>query len=160
MGLWDPKWDPKTRVAWRELRGGEGNSGCLDARRDRACVLPASAYFVYIVLMGTKHIGELEQMVLLAITRLGSDAYGMAVLRELESRADRVVSRGALYLVLERMVQKGYLSTRLGEPTPGRGGRAKRFFELTEVGREAIRVSGRSLRALWEGMDFLLEEGS
>ena len=75
--------------------------------------------------MGTKHIGELEQMVLLAIVRLGPDAYGMAVLRELETRADRVVSRGALYLVLERMVQKGYLSTRLGEPTPGRGGRAK-----------------------------------
>ena len=116
--------------------------------------------FVYNVLMGTKHIGELEQMVLLAIVRLGPDAYGMAVLRELETRADRVVSRGALYLVLERMVQKGYLSTRLGEPTPGRGGRAKRFFELTEVGREAIRISGRSLRALWEGMDFLLEEGS
>ncbi len=50
--------------------------------------------------MGTKRIGELEQMVLLAITRLGADAYGMAVLRELETRADRVVSRGALYLVL------------------------------------------------------------
>ncbi len=110
--------------------------------------------------MGTKRIGELEQMVLLAIARLGADAYGMAVLRELESRADRVVSRGALYLVLERMVQKGYLSTRRGEPTPGRGGRAKRFFELTDGGREAIRVSGRSLRALWEGMDFLLEDGS
>ena len=114
--------------------------------------------FVYNVLMGTKHIGELEQMVLLAIARLGPDAYGMAVLRELESRADRVVSRGALYLVLERMVQKGYLSTRLGEPTPGRGGRAKRFFELTEVGREALRICGRSLFALWEGMDFLLED--
>ncbi len=116
--------------------------------------------FVYNVLMGTKHIGELEQMVLLAIARLGPDAYGMAVLRELEGRADRVVSRGALYLVLERMVQKGYLSTRLGEPTPGRGGRAKRFFELTEVGREALRICGRSLFALWEDMDFLLEEGS
>ena len=117
-------------------------------------------YFVYNVLMGTKHIGELEQMVLLAIVRLGLDAYGMGVLRELESRADRVVSRGALYLVLERMVQKGYLSTRLGESTPGRGGRARRFFELTEVGREALRICGRSLFALWEDMDFLLEEGS
>ena len=109
--------------------------------------------------MGTKHIGELEQMVLLAIVRLGPDAYGMAVLRELEERADRVVSRGALYLVLERMVQKGYLSARLGEPTPGRGGRAKRFFGLTEAGKAALRTSGRSLLALWDGMEFLLEEG-
>jgi DNA-binding PadR family transcriptional regulator len=109
--------------------------------------------------MGAKHIGELEQMVLLAISRLGPDAYGMSVLRELETRADRVVSRGALYLVLERMVQKGYLSTRLGGPTPGRGGRAKRFFELTGSGKEALRVSGRSLLALWDGQEFLLEEG-
>ena len=108
--------------------------------------------------MGAKHIGELEQMVLLAISRLGSDAYGMSVLRELQTRADRVVSRGALYLVLERMVQKGYLTACLGEPTPGRGGRAKRFFELTEAGKEALRVSGRSLRALWDGMEFLLED--
>ncbi len=109
--------------------------------------------------MGAKHIGELEQMVLLAIIRLGSDAYGMSVLRELQTRANRAVSRGALYLVLERMVQKGYLATRLGEPTPGRGGRAKRFFELTEAGKEALRVSGRSLLALWDGMEFLLEDG-
>ncbi len=109
--------------------------------------------------MAVKRIGELEQMVLLAISRLGADAYGMSVLRELATRADRAVSRGALYLVLERMVQKGYLTTRLGEPTPGRGGRAKRFFDLTEAGKEALRVSGRSLLALWDGMEFLLEEG-
>lgn len=109
--------------------------------------------------MGTKHIGELEQLVLLAISRLGSEAYGMSVLRQLETRADRAVSRGALYLVLERMVQKGYLTTHLGEPTPGRGGRAKRFFELTEAGKEALRVSGRALLALWDGMEFLLEDG-
>lgn len=110
--------------------------------------------------MGTKHLGELEQMVLLAICRLGPNAYGMSVLRELETRANRVASRGALYLVLERMVQKGYLTTRLGEPTPGRGGRAKRFFELTESGKEALSVSGRSLLALWDGLEHLLEEGS
>jgi len=109
--------------------------------------------------MSAKRIGELEHMVLLAIARLGPDAYGMSVLRELEERAHRDVSRGALYLVLERLVGKGYLDTRMGETSAVRGGRAKRFFGLTEQGREALRVSGRSLLALWDGMESLLEEG-
>lgn len=114
--------------------------------------------FVYNVLM-TKHVGELEHMILLAIVRLGPDAYGMSILRELDERADREVSRGALYLILERMVEKGYLDTRMGEPGSERGGRAKRFFELTDAGREALRVSGRSLLALWDGLESILEEG-
>jgi DNA-binding PadR family transcriptional regulator len=112
------------------------------------------------VLLGAKHIGEFGQMGLLAISRLGSDAYGISVLRELETRADPAVSRGGLYLVLERMVQKGYLSTRLGESTPGRGSRAKRFFSLTEAGKEALRVSGRALLTLWDSMEFLFEDGA
>ncbi len=98
-------------------------------------------------------------MILLAIVRLGPDAYGMSILRELDERADREVSRGALYLILERMVQKGYLDTRMGEPSSERGGRAKRFFELTDTGREALRISGRSLLALWDGLESILEEG-
>jgi len=109
--------------------------------------------------MTPKHLGELEHMVLLSIVRLGPDAYGMSVLRELEERAGRKVSRGALYLVLERLVEKGYLRANMGEPSPERGGRAKRFFDLTDEGREALRVSGRSLMALWDGMESLLEEG-
>jgi PadR family transcriptional regulator, regulatory protein PadR len=121
--------------------------------------IAAPQYLVYNVLMTAKHVGELEHMILLAIVRLGRDAYGMSILRELDERADRKVSRGALYLVLERMVQKGYLDSRMGEPTSERGGRAKRFFELTGAGKEALRVSGRSLLALWDGLESLLEEG-
>lgn len=79
--------------------------------------------------------------------------------RELAERARRKVSRGGLYLVLERVVKKRYLILRMGEPSAERGGRAKRFFQLTDEGREALRVSGRSLLALWDGMDFLLEDG-
>lgn len=109
--------------------------------------------------MTAKHVGELEHLILLAVARLGPKAYGMAILRELAEHADREVSRGALYLILERLVEKGYLSPRMGEPSPERGGRAKRFFELTDEGREALRVSGRSVLALWDGMEFLLEEG-
>jgi DNA-binding PadR family transcriptional regulator len=109
--------------------------------------------------MSTKHLGELEHMVLLSILRLGADAYGMSVLRELEERAGRKVSRGALYLVLERLVEKEYLVASMGEPSPERGGRAKRFFQLTDEGREALRASGRSLMALWDGVEFLLGDG-
>jgi DNA-binding PadR family transcriptional regulator len=109
--------------------------------------------------MVAKHVGELEHMVLLAIIRLGPDAYGMSVLRELAERADREVSRGALYLVLERLVHKGYVRASMGEPSPERGGRAKRFFQLTDEGRDALRVSGRSLMALWDGMEYLLGDG-
>jgi len=124
----------------------------------RLALAPLNA-FVYNVLMGARHIGELEHMVLLAIVRLGPDAYGMSVLRELAERADRKVSRGALYLVLERLVQKEYLVASMGEPSPERGGRAKRFFQLTDEGREALRASGRSLMALWDGVEFLLGDG-
>jgi len=121
--------------------------------------IAAARGLVYNVLMTAKHVGELEHMILLSIVRLGRDAYGMSILRELDERADRKVSRGALYLVLERMVQKGYLHPRMGEPTSERGGRAKRYFELTDAGKEALRVSGRSLLALWDGLESLLEEG-
>ena len=119
-----------------------------------------TGYLVYNVLMSTRRIGELEHMILLAIVRLGDDAYGMSILRELEERADRSVSRGALYLVLERMVKKGYLTAHMGEPEAVRGGRAKRHFALTEGGREVLRVSGRSLLALWDGLEFLLDEAT
>ncbi|MEQ9401414.1 MAG: helix-turn-helix transcriptional regulator [Longimicrobiales bacterium] len=108
--------------------------------------------------MGTTHLGELEHMILLAVVRLGPDAYGMSVLRELEERAGRTVSRGGLYLVLERMVQKGYLATRMSDATPTRGGRAKRYFELTDDGREALRISGRAVLALWDGLEHLLDD--
>jgi len=115
--------------------------------------------FVYNVLMASKHVGELEHMVLLAIVRLGPEAYGMSILRELEDRANREVSRGGLYLVLERMVEKGYLETRMGDPSPERGGRAKRFFQLTDLGSEVLRISGRSILAMWDGLEPLLEQG-
>lgn len=128
------------------------------ARRVWTACLPLQAYFVYNVLMASKHVGELEHLILLAVVRLGPEAYGMAILRELADTADRKVSRGALYLILERLVEKGYLTPTMGEPSSERGGRAKRFFELTSDGREALRVSGRSVMALWDGVEHLLEE--
>lgn len=106
----------------------------------------------------TTYLGELEQMILLAILRLGSDAYGMAIRDELSDQAGREVTRSAAYITLERLAKKGYLTTRMGEPTPERGGRAKRYYQLTAAGKEALRESGRAFMSLWAGQESLLEE--
>jgi PadR family transcriptional regulator PadR len=106
----------------------------------------------------TSFLGEFEQMVLLAILRLGDGAYGMSIRAELEDRAGRTVSRSATYITLERLIRKRYLTARMGDPNPQRGGRAKRYFALTDAGREALKVSGRALRNLWVGHESLLDE--
>ncbi|MEJ2541043.1 MAG: helix-turn-helix transcriptional regulator [Gemmatimonadota bacterium] len=106
----------------------------------------------------TSHLGELEHMVLLAVLRLGDDAYGRSIREELESRVGRRVSRSVAYVTLERMADKGYLTPRMGEPSPRRGGKAKRFYALTPAGKEALRESGRALRELWAGHEHLLED--
>jgi PadR family transcriptional regulator, regulatory protein PadR len=97
------------------------------------------------------HLGEFEQMVLLAILRLGENAYGMTIRREIEIRAKRATSIGALYLTLERLEQKSLISSDLGESTPERGGRAKRFFVLNPAGREALKRSLESVRRMAAG---------
>ncbi len=104
-------------------------------------------------------LGEFEQMILLAVLRLGNDAPGMAIREEIVSQAQRRVSRGAMYTTLERLLTKGYVTWTLGDPTVERGGRAKRQFTVTPQGREALRLSGRALFNLWTGQESILEEG-
>ena len=106
----------------------------------------------------TTYLGEFEHMILLAILRLGDEAYGMSIRDELEAQAQREVTRSAAYITLERLTKKGYLATRMGDPSPERGGRAKRYYELTAAGKEALRESGRALMNLWAGHESLLEE--
>ena len=107
----------------------------------------------------TTYLGELEHMVLLVVLGQGDGAYGMSIRADLDARVGRKISRSATYLTLERLVNKGYLSTRMGDPNPERGGRAKRFFTLTAAGREALKESGRALLSLWAGHETLLEDG-
>ncbi len=104
-------------------------------------------------------LGEFEQMILLAVLRLGNDAPGMAIREEIMSQAGRRVSRGAMYTTLERLLTKGYVTWTLGDPTPERGGRAKRHFAVTSQGRDALRLSGRALFNLWTGQESILEDG-
>jgi DNA-binding PadR family transcriptional regulator len=95
-------------------------------------------------------LGEFEHLVLLAVARLGDEGYGMTIRREIESRTGRDVSIGAVYTTLDRLEQKGLLASRVGEPSPHRGGRARRHFELLEPGARALRDSRRILTAMWK----------
>jgi DNA-binding PadR family transcriptional regulator len=104
------------------------------------------------VLMSKRdHLGEFEQLVLLAILRTHGDAYGMMIRREIEKRTGRNTSIGAVYLTLERMEQKGLVTSDLGEATPERGGRAKRFFTINPSGQQALKESLNAVRKMAEG---------
>jgi len=105
------------------------------------------------------YLGEFEHMVLLAALRCKDEAYGISIRDELDATAKRKVSRSALYITLERLINKGYLETHMGDPSAERGGRAKRYVALTDKGRVALRTSGIALRDLWSGQESLLEEG-
>ena len=98
------------------------------------------------------YLGEFEQVVLLAVARLGQDAYGMRVRQEIEARAGRRATIGAVYATLERLEAKGYVSSFTGEPTAERGGRAKRHFEIEAAGHEALNASQNALKNMSEGL--------
>jgi DNA-binding PadR family transcriptional regulator len=98
------------------------------------------------------YLGEFEQIVLAALLRLGRNAYGMSVRREIEERTGRRVSIGAVYATLERLEAKGYVSSIAGEPTPERGGRAKRFFRIETDGQRALRNSRAAMRKMLAGL--------
>jgi PadR family transcriptional regulator len=105
-------------------------------------------------------LGEFEQMVLLAVLQLGDTAHGPRISRELEGKAGRRVSRGALYSSLDRLEGKGYLRWRVEAATSERGGHPRRCFEVTKSGVEALRTSRRALTNLWAGLDQVFGESA
>jgi DNA-binding PadR family transcriptional regulator len=105
--------------------------------------------------MGTRDevlLGTLEHIVLLAVLRLGAEAYGATIRDEIEQRGGRAMSFGAVYVTLQRMESKGLVTSRLGEPTAERGGRAKRFFQVTAQGRQAVRRLQDVVGAMTKGL--------
>ena len=105
--------------------------------------------------MGTRDevlLGTLEHIVLLAVLRLGTEAYGATIRDEIEQRGGRDMSFGAVYVTLQRMEGKGLVTSRLGEPTAERGGRAKKYFHVTVRGLKEVRETQRSLVKLWHGL--------
>ena len=103
-------------------------------------------------------IGDLEELVLLAVLRLGQDAYGAALRRELEARAGRSVSVSTIYVTLVRLEEKGLVASALGKPTAVRGGKAKRLFTPTPLGVQALEASRATRARMWEGLDQAAEQ--
>jgi PadR family transcriptional regulator PadR len=93
-------------------------------------------------------LGSLEHIILLALVRLDGSAHGMIVRREIEERTGRNISIGAVYATLERLEAKGYVSSSTGDPTPERGGRAKRMFRVEAAGNRALQVSEQTLHSM------------
>ena len=102
-------------------------------------------------------LGSLEHVVLLAVVHLKDEAYGMTVRREIEDRTGRSLSIGAVYATLERLEGKGLVSSYTGEPTPERGGRAKRHFRVEAEGLRALRASQEAIRKMSAGLKPRLE---
>jgi DNA-binding PadR family transcriptional regulator len=96
------------------------------------------------------YLGEFELLLLLTILRLGDDAYGVPLSRELSQLRGSDVSVGSVYAALDRLELKGLISSRLGEATAERGGRAKRYFRVTEVGLRSVEETRRVLTKLWK----------
>lgn len=103
-------------------------------------------------------LGEFELMLLLTILHLGEQAYGVPLTRELTLRRGREIAVGSVYAALGRLESKGFVASYLGEATPERGGRAKRFFRVTGEGLRALRETRRILSGLWSSLPSRGEE--
>lgn len=96
------------------------------------------------------YLGEFEHLVLLSVMHLGVDAYGVTVRRHLKDTIDRDVSIGALYSTVERLEKKGFITSRKGEATAQRGGKAKRYFKITPDGIINVKATRDRLDLMWE----------
>src|SRR4029079_530539 len=102
-------------------------------------------------------LGTFEQAVLLAVVRLRDDAYGRAILREVQARLERDVAAGAVHATLERLENKKMLASRLGSGTPVRAGRARRYYRLQPVGIRALNDARAAVDTIWRGLHWPLK---
>ncbi len=103
-------------------------------------------------------IGEFEHLVLLALLHLGDSGYAINAREEIERRTGRRVTRGAVYVTLDRLERKGFLESWLADPTPERGGRAKRYYRVRPAGITVLRHARAALQSMWQGLDPILSE--
>ena len=116
-------------------------------------------FFIVEEMSARSHFGERELVVILAVMRLGDGAYGVPICREIELRTGSEVAVGSVYATLQRLEEKGFVSSELAEPTAERGGRAKRYFRVTTNGVRELRKTRRALMNLWNGLP-QLERGT
>jgi DNA-binding PadR family transcriptional regulator len=105
------------------------------------------------------NLGEFEQLTLLAVLRLGKEAYGARIREELEEQAGREASVSSIYITLTRLEGKGMVSSWMGEPTSVRGGKSRRFFKVEPSGLAALSQARDRLLSMWEGVDVAPEGG-
>ena len=108
-------------------------------------------------MMRKGYLSDFELMILLALLYLGEEAYGVPISHEIEKRCGREVALGSVYAALDRLEEKGLVTSRLGDPTAERGGRAKRYFRVTDQGLRDVRETQRALIELWRGLPQLKE---
>lgn len=104
--------------------------------------------------MSHPSLGEFEELVLLAVCGLSEQAYAVSIQQRIEQRADRTVTMGAVYAALDRLEKKRFIASYLGEVTRERGGRRKRFYDITGAGRAAVTVMRQARERMWDGLDF------
>lgn len=109
--------------------------------------------------MSKNTIGEFEQLVLLAVLRLGDRAYGVPILDEIHRRTGRSVLRPAVYVALRRLEEKGLLRSTEGDPIPERGGRARKYYRVEPNGLAVLRDARRDLLNMWDGIEAVLDGG-
>jgi len=98
-------------------------------------------------------LGPFQQLVMLAVLRLEGAAYGARIQREIEETAGRSVSIATVYVTMERLEQRGFVESRLADPTPVRGGKSKRYYTLTPSGLDALREARDEMNRMWEGVE-------
>jgi len=103
--------------------------------------------------MSHQGLGEFEQMVLLAIVHLEGEAYGIPIVDEIERRTGRTVARAAVYVTLRRLEEKGFVSSRISDPTPERGGKGRRYVKIEPSGARALREGRQTAERMWRGLD-------
>jgi len=113
--------------------------------------------FYFVDIMGEPdYLGQFEQLVLLAVLRLGADAYGVTIRQEIELRTGKAISIGATYATLDRLERKRYVRSWSGDPTPQRGGRSKRYFSVEAEGARALKHTLEAVGSMREGLQPVL----
>jgi DNA-binding PadR family transcriptional regulator len=103
--------------------------------------------------MARASLGDIEHFVLIAILHLGGESYSVPIMDEIRNRTGREVAKAAVYIALRRLEDKGFLTSQLGDPTPERGGRARRQFRLTAAGQRQLRETREAFVRMWAGAE-------